>query len=400
MEGGLPMLSCLLQHTLRNLCTSSDSSTSTKWVYAVFWRILPRNYPPPKWDYGGGALDRAKGNKRNWILVWEDGFCNFYECERAGNVKGRFGADVFFKMSHEVYSYGEGMVGKVAADNSHKWVFKDSPSENDSSFITSWNVPIDPVREFHAFSEENLSLSLCLDSLISLSHEQQPRAWQFQFHSGIQTIALISVREGIIQLGSFDKIVEDLNLVISIQRKFSYIQSIPGIYAIQRPYQFQPIQYPYTFKPINNHTTFESHDDKCHHLTGTKRLLYGGKQEEEPPLKSLSLGYNTTTTSGGGAPPPPLFPSMPCSLGALLSKVPFVVPNYHPIEAIIESRRQSVKVDNGGGLSQIIQVGEVKVEVGQEEKSLNPKRLGDDGMVGVELGFGTLRQGQSVLNLN
>ncbi|KAL7245279.1 hypothetical protein ACSBR2_000573 [Camellia fascicularis] len=376
MEGGLPMLSCLLQHTLRNLCTSSDSSTSTKWVYAVFWRILPRNYPPPKWDYGGGALDRAKGNKRNWILVWEDGFCNFYECERAGNVKGRFGADVFFKMSHEVYSYGEGMVGKVAADNSHKWVFKDSPSENDSSFITSWNVPINP----------------------------QPRAWQFQFHSGIQTIALISVREGIIQLGSFDKIVEDLNLVISIQRKFSYIQSIPGIYAIQRPYQFQPIQYPYTFKPINNHTTFESHDDKCHHLTGTKRLLYGGKQEEEPPLKSLSLGYNTTTTSGGGAPPPPppppLFPSMPCSLGALLSKVPFVVPNYHPIEAIIESRRQSVKVDNGGGLSQIIQVGEVKVEVGQEEKSLNPKRLGDDGMVGVELGFGTLRQGQSVLNLN
>ncbi|KAF5943387.1 hypothetical protein HYC85_017464 [Camellia sinensis] len=157
------LINYLLQHTLRNLCTSSDSSTSTKWVYAVFWRILPRNYPPPKWDYGAGALDRAKGNKRNcsiWvilsselgfcfgILVWEDGFCDFYECERAGNVKGRFGADVFFKTSHEVYNYGEGMVGKVAADNCHKWVFKDNPSENDSSFITSWN---DPVREFHAF---------------------------------------------------------------------------------------------------------------------------------------------------------------------------------------------------------------------------------------------------------
>ncbi|KAF5930451.1 hypothetical protein HYC85_031324, partial [Camellia sinensis] len=183
------------------------------------------------------------------ILVWKDGFCDFYECERAGNVKGRFGADVFFKTSHEVYSYGEGMVGKVAADNSHKWVFKDNPSENDSSFITSWNVSIDP----------------------------QPRAWQFQFHSGIQTIALISIREGIIQFHSFDKIIEDLNLVISIQRKFSYIQRIPGIYAIQRPYQFQPIQYPYTFKPINNHAAFESHDDKCHHLTGTKRLLYDGK---------------------------------------------------------------------------------------------------------------------------
>ena len=44
------------------------------------------------------------------ILVWEDGYCDFYECERAarGNTKGRFGADVFFKMSHEVYSFGEG----------------------------------------------------------------------------------------------------------------------------------------------------------------------------------------------------------------------------------------------------------------------------------------------------
>ena len=35
----------LLQHTLRSLC-SSDASQ--QWVYAVFWRILPRNYPPPK----------------------------------------------------------------------------------------------------------------------------------------------------------------------------------------------------------------------------------------------------------------------------------------------------------------------------------------------------------------
>jgi hypothetical protein len=32
----------LLQHTLRGLCTDSQ------WVYAVFWRILPRNYPPPQ----------------------------------------------------------------------------------------------------------------------------------------------------------------------------------------------------------------------------------------------------------------------------------------------------------------------------------------------------------------
>ncbi|KAF6141450.1 hypothetical protein GIB67_021266 [Kingdonia uniflora] len=66
-------VSHLLQHTLRSLCVHEDS----QWVYAVFWRILPRNYPPPKWDIQGGAYDRSRGNMRNWILVWEDGFYNF-----------------------------------------------------------------------------------------------------------------------------------------------------------------------------------------------------------------------------------------------------------------------------------------------------------------------------------
>ncbi|XP_047306299.1 protein RICE SALT SENSITIVE 3-like [Impatiens glandulifera] len=210
--GGLPLLNCIVQEMLRSLCSSSN------WVYAVFWKVLPRNYPPPKWDYGGGGvLDRSKGNRRNWILVWEDGYCDLYECHQRsvngylneeGTRRRSFGADVFFKLSHEVYSYGEGLVGKVAADNSHKWVFRDTPKDN-NTLMTSWNVSIDP----------------------------QPRAWDSQFNSGIQTIAVISVKEGIVQLGSFHKIDEDLNMVISIQRKFSYLQSIPGgIFAIQRPY--------------------------------------------------------------------------------------------------------------------------------------------------------------------
>lgn len=46
------------------------------------------------------------------ILVWEDGFCDFNECEQrksgSGYLNGRFGAELFFKMSHEVYNYGEG----------------------------------------------------------------------------------------------------------------------------------------------------------------------------------------------------------------------------------------------------------------------------------------------------
>ncbi|XP_059454447.1 uncharacterized protein LOC132184729 isoform X2 [Corylus avellana] len=358
MESGLPMLNCLLQHTLRSLCSCPDSSNSSKWVYAVFWRILPRNYPPPKWEYGGTALDRSKGNKRNWILVWEDGFCDFFECERAGSgyIKGRFGADIFFKMSHEVYNFGEGLVGKVAADNSHKWVFRDPPSDGDPSFVSSWNVSIEP----------------------------QPRAWDFQFNSGIQTIAIISVREGIVQLGSFDKIVEDLNLVISIQRKFSYLQSIPGVFAIQRPYL--PIQHPYVIKPSTQ--TLESHETTSfsiynkRQLTGVKKLF--DDKTEDSPIKSINLGCNTPQNGIAGAPIwsiPPLLQTMPCSLGALLAKLPSVPPSYNPIEAPntalldgnIDGSNRRVQVNNGGiqNSNMKLEYSSCHTDAAQEEKPIS-----------------------------
>ncbi|PON65018.1 MYC/MYB transcription factor [Parasponia andersonii] len=367
MESGLPMLNCLVQHTLRSLCSYSDCSTSSKWVYAVFWRILPRNHPPPKWDYGGGALDRTKGNKRNWILVWEDGFCDFYECKQAGSgyLKGRFGADVFFKMSHEVYNYGEGLVGKVAADNSHKWVFRDPSNEGDPSFISSWNVSIEP----------------------------KPRAWESQFKSGIQTIAIIAVREGIIQLGSFDKIVEDLNLVISIQRKFTYLQSIPGAFAMQRPYL--PIQHPYTLKP--NTQMVESQDTAIsiyekRQSIGLKRLF--NEIADDSPTKSLNLGWNTPQNGISGStlcPVPPLLPSMSCSLGALLSKLPSVMHD------------SAMLVKNNNNSTSQISVGNVKMESSHldEFQEENPSSINPN--IGMNLGFGPGReegQTQSAVNLN
>ncbi|XP_073010143.1 protein RICE SALT SENSITIVE 3-like isoform X2 [Typha latifolia] len=187
-------LTHLLQHTLRSLCIHENS----QWVYAVFWRILPRNYPPPKWDLQAGVYDRTRGNRRNWILVWEDGFCNFAasiceqqamagytDCE-AQQTKG-LQPELFFKMSHEIYNYGEGLIGKVAADHSHKWVFKE-PQDH-----------------------------------------EHPRTWEAQFQSGIKTIALIAVREGVVQLGAMSKVVEDLSYVVMLRKKFSYLESIPGV---------------------------------------------------------------------------------------------------------------------------------------------------------------------------
>ncbi|URE05121.1 hypothetical protein MUK42_20620 [Musa troglodytarum] len=112
----------LLQHTLRSLCIHKSSH----WVYAVFWRILPRNYPPPK------------------------------------------------------------LIGKVAADHSHKWVFNE-PQDHDTSFLSTWS------------------------------------------NAANSTIALIAVREGVVQLGSLTKVMEDLSFVMLLRKNFTFLESIPGV---------------------------------------------------------------------------------------------------------------------------------------------------------------------------
>ncbi|XP_020960987.1 probable inactive serine/threonine-protein kinase DDB_G0274821 [Arachis ipaensis] len=135
-------------------------------------------------------------------------------------------------MSHEVYNFGEGLLGKVAADNSHKWVYGDTQNGCESDYVGTWNS----------------------------SSDHQPRAWEFQFNSGIQTVAVIGVREGLVQLGSFNKIAEDLNIVMSIQRKFSYLQSIPGVFAIQRP-SYLPIQQQNPYLAKSNFQIMDSNND-------------------------------------------------------------------------------------------------------------------------------------------
>ncbi|KAE8658839.1 cysteine proteinase [Hibiscus syriacus] len=398
MEAGLPMLNCLLQHTLRSLCSYSDSSSpSSKWVYAVFWRILPRNYPPLK------------------MLVWEDGFCDFHECERAGSgyVKGRFGADIFFKLSHEVYNYGEGLVGKIAADNSHKWVYKETPNDNDPKFISSWNLSIEPQpraweSQFNpGIQVGNTPSKLCEKRILTVrAAGNSPIQKLIKVSVDIQTIAIISVREGIIQLGSLDKMVEDLNLVISIQRKFSYLQSIPGVFAIQRPYL--PIQHPYALKPKNllseNHETSICHDDK-RRLGGMKRFV--DERPEDSPIKSINLGWNSPQNGIIGPPfwsIPPLVPTVSCSLGALLSKLPSVIPSYNAIEppeiTLINhpnTTNQRGKDDNGGSVGEI-PIAESKteplsqLEAADQEKPRPVKAnlvLQEDAVI--QLGFGPLK---------
>ncbi|MCD7465942.1 hypothetical protein HAX54_002162 [Datura stramonium] len=86
-------------------------------------------------------------------------------------------------MSHEIYNYGEGIIGKVAADHSHKWIYKE-PNEQEINFLSAWHNSAD-------------------------SH---PRTWEAQFRSG-----------------GVHKVIEDLSYVVLLRKKFSYIESIPGV---------------------------------------------------------------------------------------------------------------------------------------------------------------------------
>ncbi|KAG6426378.1 hypothetical protein SASPL_110601 [Salvia splendens] len=157
-----------------------------------------------QWDGQGGVYDRSRGVRKNWILVWEDGFCNFAasagEVKECGSEYQGLQPDLFFKMSHEIYNYGEGLIGKVAADHTHKWIHKE-PNDQEINFLSAWHNSAD-------------------------SH---PRTWEAQFRSGIKTIALIAVREGVIQLGAVHKVVEDLSYVVLLRKKLIYIESIPGV---------------------------------------------------------------------------------------------------------------------------------------------------------------------------
>ncbi|KAK9276964.1 hypothetical protein L1049_006503 [Liquidambar formosana] len=320
----------LLQHTLRSLCIHENS----QWVYAVFWRILPRNYPPPKWDGQGGVYDRSRGNRRNWILVWEDGYCNFNASTtemNSGDCSGSsaFGncefqhfqglqPDLFFKMSHEIYNFGEGLIGKVAADQSHKWVYKE-PNDQEINFLSAWHNSAD-------------------------SH---PRTWEAQFQSGIKTIALIAVREGVVQLGSVHKVIEDLSYVVLLRKKFAYIESIPGV-LLPHP---SSSSFPYKVDAYGA--------PEAWHLQGNLNLAH--------PAEFYDHHYNN--------PPLKITPSM-SSLEALLSKLPSVVPPPASAAGYCESAEQQF-VSSQRPLELMGMEKVMKEESDHEEYSRHEKDMGE-----------------------
>ncbi|KAK7244248.1 hypothetical protein RIF29_39067 [Crotalaria pallida] len=182
-----------LHEALRTVCLNSD------WTYSVFWTIRPR----PRVRGGNGC--KVGDDNGSLMLMWEDGFCGG---RGSGCLEDIDGEDpvrkAFGKMSIQLYNYGEGLMGKVASDKCHKWVFKE-PTECEPSISNYWQSSFDAL----------------------------PSEWTDQFESGIQTIAVIQAGHGLLQLGSCKIIPEDLHFVLRMRHTFESLGYQSGFYLSQ-----------------------------------------------------------------------------------------------------------------------------------------------------------------------
>nr|QEA69209.1 MYC33 [Hevea brasiliensis] len=166
-----------LHNILRSLCFN------TEWKYAVFWKLKHRT---------------------RMVLTWEDAYCDNFEQHNPLENKcfretlenlcgGPFSHDplglAVAKMSYHVYSLGEGIVGQVAVTGKHRWIIADK-------LVTS-----------------------------SISSFEFSDGWQSQFSAGIRTIVVVAVVPfGVVQLGSLNKVAEDMKLVTHIKDVFLSLQ--------------------------------------------------------------------------------------------------------------------------------------------------------------------------------
>ncbi|XP_017414885.1 transcription factor EMB1444 isoform X2 [Vigna angularis] len=162
-----------LHRLLRSFCLGTD------WKYAIFWKLKHR---------------------ARMILTWEDAYYdNPNICDSSGNKSCQntweqidsadFSHDplelAVAKMSYHVYSLGEGIVGQVAVTGKHRWIYEDNQ-------VTS--------------SGPSLEIA---------------DGWQSQFSAGIRTIVVIAVVPiGVVQLGSLNKVAEDMGVITCIRSLF------------------------------------------------------------------------------------------------------------------------------------------------------------------------------------
>ncbi|KAJ7524263.1 hypothetical protein O6H91_18G084000 [Diphasiastrum complanatum] len=195
-----------LQETLRNLCSK------TGWCYAVFWKLKRRS---------------------RMVLTWEDGYCEYVASLPISNSASTYMSassspfqqlggnpvvqhvnvhdGALFEdqiklavanMSYHVHSLGEGLIGRVAFTGKHLWVYAHQGIDNSAK----------ETRDGHS----------CNRSIL----EKYPAGWGNQFNAGIKTIAVVAVPQGVVQLGSTQKMSEDIDFVSHVQALFGTLQNV------------------------------------------------------------------------------------------------------------------------------------------------------------------------------
>ncbi|XP_061965252.1 transcription factor bHLH155-like isoform X3 [Populus nigra] len=182
-----------LRQLLESLCHNSD------WKYAVLWKM--RYGSPMILTWEDGYFDCPKP-REPLQTISSDVYCNggndlVSSLRDASASNANFGGHqielVVADMLHLQYPLGEGVVGEVAYTGDHFWL-----SFNN---IFSCEMSKNLVPEF-------------------------PEEWLLQFASGIKTILLVPVLpHGVLQLGSFDEVAEDIQIVAYIKGRFNDLHS-------------------------------------------------------------------------------------------------------------------------------------------------------------------------------
>ncbi|KAJ6331628.1 hypothetical protein OIU76_010085 [Salix suchowensis] len=181
-----------LRQLLESLCNNNSD-----WRYAVFWKL--RHGSPMILTWEDGCFDCPKP-REPLQTISSDAYCNGGNdlvsslCDASASNANSGGHQielVMADMSYLQYPLGEGVVGEVACTGDHFWL----SINNMFSCEMSTNL----VPEF-------------------------PEEWLLQFASGIKTILLVPVLpHGVLQLGSFEEIAEDIQKVVYIKVS-SYIK--------------------------------------------------------------------------------------------------------------------------------------------------------------------------------
>ncbi|XP_023006039.1 transcription factor LHW-like isoform X1 [Cucurbita maxima] len=179
----------LLKETLKALCGSNQ------WSYAVFWKIGCQNPKLLIWEechYQLLPSFESSGNGSSKLLPLED-WEGCSSMQQANQVEGKlFSLMKQMMCSKQISLVGEGIVGRAAFTGNHQWIL--------SSDSTRDAYPPEVLNELHQ-----------------------------QFLAGMQTIAVIPVLpHGVVQLGSFFAIMENLMFINKVKSLILHLGSVPG----------------------------------------------------------------------------------------------------------------------------------------------------------------------------